>query len=35
VGCTLQIFYIKYDNFYKYLFIYLFNNFSTFTVFII
>jgi hypothetical protein len=33
VGCSLQLFYKKYDNFYKYIYIYLFNNFSTFTIF--
>jgi len=35
VGCTFQIFYKKYDNFCKYLFIYIFNHFNSFAVFII
>lgn len=32
VGCTMQIFYIKYDNFFKYLSIYLYNYFNIYTI---
>jgi hypothetical protein len=32
VGCTMQIFYNTYDNFFKYLFIYLCYHFNFYTV---